>query len=112
MGEEERDWAAVERSPEFQRLLRSRRRLVVGGTAFYTAYFVGFLLLLGFAKDTLAEEVGANISIAMLAAVSLCLMTFVMAWIYAAKANGEWNRLVAEASASAERIGEQGEEPR
>jgi uncharacterized membrane protein (DUF485 family) len=112
MEQEPRDWAAVERTPEFQRLLKSRRRLMVGGTAFYTAYFVGFLLLLSFAKDTLAEEVAGSISVAMLAAVSLCLMTFVMAYIYAVKANGEWNTLVAEATASAERLAGQEEETR
>jgi uncharacterized membrane protein (DUF485 family) len=97
----DRDWAAIARSPEFERLLASRRRVVVAGTAFYTAYFVGFLLLLAFAKDALDETVVGSISVAMLLAASLVLMTFVLAWIYAAKANSEWNALAAEAARAA-----------
>ena len=103
--EMERDWAAIARTPEFQRLLASRRRVVIGGTAFYTAFFVGFLLLLAFAKSALDDTVVGSISIAMLLAASLALMTFVMAYVYAAKANREWNALAEEARRAASRVG-------
>jgi uncharacterized membrane protein (DUF485 family) len=105
-GAPDRDWTTIARSPEFQRLLASRRRVVIGGTAFYTAYFVGFLLLLAFAKSALDDTVVGSISIAMLLAASLVLMTFVMAYVYAAKANSEWNALVEEAARAASPVGE------
>jgi uncharacterized membrane protein (DUF485 family) len=102
----DRDWAAIERTPEFQRLLSSRRRIVVGGTLFYAAYFVGFLLLLGFAEGVLDDMVAGSISVAMLLAASLVLMTFVMAYVYAAKANSEWNSLTEDAALAASRVSE------
>jgi uncharacterized membrane protein (DUF485 family) len=101
----ERDWAAIARTPEFQRLLTSRRRLVIGGTAFYTAYFVGFLLSLAFAKSALDDTVVGSISVAMLLAASLVLMTFVIAYVYAVKANREWSVLAEEATGAASRVG-------
>ena len=101
----DRDWAAIARTPEFQRLIASRRRVVIGGTAFYTAYFVGFLLLLAFAKSALDDTVVGSISVAMLLAASLVLMSFVMAYVYAVRANREWNALAEEARRAASRVG-------
>ena len=48
------DWAALARSPRFRELTASRRRFLVAGTAFYSAYFLAYLCLLGFAPDTMS----------------------------------------------------------
>jgi uncharacterized membrane protein (DUF485 family) len=88
----EPDWTALARSPEFRDLIASRRRFLVAGTASYTAYFVAFLCLLGFAPDTMSEPVFGSVTLALVLGMSLVLLAFVMAFLHARKA-GEWDRL-------------------
>ncbi|MDA0181875.1 DUF485 domain-containing protein [Solirubrobacter phytolaccae] len=84
-------WEALARDPQFLELVSSRRRFVAIGTAFYSAYLVAFLALLGFAKDFMSKEI-AGISLALWGGFSICLLTVVMAWLYARRA-GEWERM-------------------
>ena len=50
------DWEAVERSPEFQELSSKRRRFVVPATIFFLAWYIGFVLLAGYAQDFMGER--------------------------------------------------------
>jgi uncharacterized membrane protein (DUF485 family) len=84
-------WEAIARDPHFRELVSSRRRFVAIGTAVYTGYLVAFLALLGYAKDFMSQEV-LGISLALWAGLSICLLTVVMAFLYARKAN-EWERM-------------------
>jgi len=84
-------WEALARDPQFRALVASRRRFVAIGTAFYSAYLVAFLALLGYAKDFMSKEI-AGISLALWGGLSICLLTVVMAWLYARRA-GEWERM-------------------
>ena len=84
-------WEAIARDPHFRELVSSRRRFVAIGTAVYTGYLVAFLALLGYAKDFMSREV-LGISLALWAGLSICLLTVVMAFLYARKAN-EWERM-------------------
>ena len=70
---------------------RNRRRFVAIGTAFYTGYLIAFLALLGYAPDLMSDEI-AGISLALWGGLSICLLTVVMAWLYARRA-GEWERM-------------------
>lgn len=79
------------RDPQFRALVASRRRFVAIGTAFYSAYLVAFLALLGYAKDFMSSEIG-GISLALWGGLSICLLTVVMAVLYARRA-GEWERM-------------------
>ena len=83
-------WEALARNPHFRELVASRRRFVAAGTAFYCAYFVAFLALLGFAPDFMAKEV-LGISLALWGGLSICALTVVMAAAYARRA-GRWER--------------------
>jgi hypothetical protein len=49
------DWEAIERSPEFQELVRKRRSFVVPATIFFLAYYMGFILLAGYAIGLVAN---------------------------------------------------------
>jgi uncharacterized membrane protein (DUF485 family) len=84
-------WEAVARDPEFRALVASRRRFVAIGTAVYSAYLVAFLALLGYAPDFMSKEI-AGISLALWGGLSICLLTVVMAWLYARRA-GEWEQM-------------------
>ena len=70
----EPNWEALARSPQFRELLASRRRFVWWVTGFYTLYLVGFLALLGYAKDFMANEV-LGISLALWGGLSICVLT-------------------------------------
>jgi uncharacterized membrane protein (DUF485 family) len=89
-------WEALARDPQFRQLVASRRRFMAIGTAIYTAYLVGFLALLGYAKDFMSQEF-LGISLALWGGLSICALTVIMAVAYARRA-GEWERM-------AERVG-------
>jgi uncharacterized membrane protein (DUF485 family) len=86
------DWDAIAEAPEFQELLRSRRRFLVPSVAFFCAYFLAFLSLLAWAPDTMAKQVIGSISLALVAGASIVVLTFVMAWLYTRK-EAEWSDL-------------------
>jgi uncharacterized membrane protein (DUF485 family) len=87
----EPDWEALARHPHFRELVANRRRFVARVTAFYCAYFVVFLVALGYAKDFMANEV-IGISLALWGGFSICLLTVVLAYAYARRAP-EWERM-------------------
>jgi uncharacterized membrane protein (DUF485 family) len=98
----EPDWTALARSPEFRELMASRRRFLVAGTAFYCAYFLAFLCLLGFAPDTMSRRVAGSVTLALVSGMSLIVLAFVMAFLHARKAD-EWDRMAQRVVATTER---------
>jgi uncharacterized membrane protein (DUF485 family) len=97
----EPDWPTLARSREFKALMASRRRFLVGGTVFYTSYFVAFLCLLGFAPDAMSESVVGSVSLALVLGMSLVVLAFVMAYLHARKGD-EWDRLARRVVAGTE----------
>jgi len=97
----EPDWEALARHPHFRELVANRRRFVVRVTAFYFAYFVVFLALLGYAKDFMANEV-AGISLALWGGFSICALTMILAYAYARRAP-EWERMAQQVVQEASR---------
>jgi uncharacterized membrane protein (DUF485 family) len=85
------DWAAIARAPRFRALVQRRRRFVWTGTVFYSAYFVAYLALLGYAHGFMSKPVLGSFSLALLGGFSLCVLAPLMAWLYARRA-GEWER--------------------
>src|ERR1700754_873261 len=81
----EPDWEALARHPHFRELVSNRRRFVAKVTAFYTLYFIGYLALLGYAKDFMANEV-LGISLALWGGLSICALTVILAVAYARRA--------------------------
>ena len=45
------DWEEVAQSPEFRELVAARRRFVLPATIFFLAWYIGFILLAGYAPD-------------------------------------------------------------
>jgi uncharacterized membrane protein (DUF485 family) len=81
------DWSAIARTPQFRELVERRRRFVVAGTLFYSAYFIAYLALLGFAPDLMGKEVIGSISLALLGGLSVCALTPIMGFVYVRRAD-------------------------
>src|SRR5687767_12864352 len=84
-------WEALARDPRFRELVASRRRFVFPMTAFYTLYLLAYLALLGYAKDLMSTE-AIGISLALWGGLSICVLTVVLAFAYARRAQ-EWERM-------------------
>jgi uncharacterized membrane protein (DUF485 family) len=95
MGEPAHDWERIERSPEFQELIRKRRSFVVPATIFFLAYYMGFILLCGYAKDFMAESVYEGLTVGYCLALTQFVMVFVLGIMYLRKSDRDYDPLAA-----------------
>jgi uncharacterized membrane protein (DUF485 family) len=93
MGEPVHDWERIERSPEFQELVRKRRSFVVPATIFFLAYYMGFILLCGYAKDFMAESVYEGLTVGYCLALTQFVMVFVLGMMYLRKSDRDYDPL-------------------
>jgi uncharacterized membrane protein (DUF485 family) len=70
-------WEALAAQPEFQALLRSRRRFVIPATIFFIAYYLALPILVGFFPKAMSRAVVGPLTLAYCFALS----QFAMAWI-------------------------------
>jgi uncharacterized membrane protein (DUF485 family) len=76
------DWEGLERSHEFQRLVSRRRRFVVPALAVFVVWFGGFIVLSAYARDFMQRTPIGSVSWAYILALSLIVMTWLIAWMY------------------------------
>jgi len=81
-GASEADWTALEDAPEFQELVAARRRVVVSALVVFAVWFGGFLVLAAFARGFLGHTIYRGFTVAYALALSLILMTWLIAGIY------------------------------
>ena len=98
------DWQAIEASPEFQELVHKRRSFVLPATAFFLTWYLGFILLAGYAPEFMGERIYEGLTVGY----CLALTQFAMVWIlgikYLRKADSEFEPLEQAAVDYAERI--------
>ena len=94
------DWEAIERSPEFQELVRSRRRFVIPCTIFFLAWYLGFILLTAYAADFMGERVYQGLTVGYCLALTQFVMVFVLGIWYLRKADNEFDPLAEKAIAA------------
>jgi uncharacterized membrane protein (DUF485 family) len=70
------DWAAIERTPEFQALVRARRAFIIPATVGFILYYFALPALVGYWPEMMSTTVAGRINLAYLFALS----QFVMAW--------------------------------
>jgi uncharacterized membrane protein (DUF485 family) len=87
------DWEGIERSPEFQELVRRRRSFVVPATIFFLAYYMAFILLTGYAEDFMAESVYEGLTVGYCLALTQFLMVFVLGIMYLRRADKDYDPL-------------------
>ena len=81
------DWQAVERTPEFQELVKRRRSFVVPATIFFLAWYLGFIALAGYAEDFMAKSVIEGLTVGYCLALTQFLMVAVLGLWYLRRAN-------------------------
>jgi uncharacterized membrane protein (DUF485 family) len=82
----EPNWHAIAAMPEFQELLRHKRRFVVPCCIFFTVYYLSLLVLVGWHADWMKKPVWGVVNGAYIFALSQFFMTWIMAFVYTSKA--------------------------
>ena len=96
-GETAVDWEAIERSPEFQELVRRRRNFVLPCTAFFLAWYMGFILLTAYAPDFMGERIYEGLTVGYCLALTQFLMVVVLGLWYLRKADSDFDPLAERA---------------
>ena len=89
------DWAAIEQSPEFKELIAARRRFVLPATIFFLAWYIGFVLLAGYAPDFMADSVYEGLTVGYCLALTQFVMVFVLGYAYLRRADTVYDPLAA-----------------
>ena len=92
------DWERAERSPEFRDLVAAKRRFVIPGTIFFMAWYLGFVLLAGYAPDFMGESVYQGLTVGYCLALSQFLMVLVLGVWYLRKAEHVFDPLAEKAA--------------
>jgi uncharacterized membrane protein (DUF485 family) len=99
------DWEAAERSPEFKELIAKRKRFVLPATIFFLSWYLGFILLAGYAEDFMGDSVYEGLTVGYVLALSQFVMVWVLAGVYLRKANRDFDPLARKAAARALEVG-------
>jgi uncharacterized membrane protein (DUF485 family) len=99
----DRDWQAIEGSPEFQELVKARRSFLVPATIVFLVVSLGYLLLAAFVHGFMGKQVLGGIPVAFLAALSQVLLTWAITWAYLRKADSTFEPLEERAAEAAAR---------
>ena len=94
------DWEAAERSPEFRELVETRRRFVIPCTIFFLSWYIGFVILAGYAPDFMGESVYEGLTVGYVLALSQFVMTWGLGWLYLRKADSTFDPLAERAVAA------------
>jgi uncharacterized membrane protein (DUF485 family) len=103
MREPAHDWERIERSPEFQELVRKRRSFVLPATIFFLAYYMGFILLTGYAEDFMASSVYEGLTVGYCLALTQFVMVFALGIMYLRRADRDYDPLARKVVEMAER---------
>jgi uncharacterized membrane protein (DUF485 family) len=90
------DWAAIARSPEFRELIAARRRFVLPATIFFLAWYLGFILLAGYAPDFMARSVYQGLTVGYCLALTQFVVVGVLGLMYLRRADRVYDPLAAK----------------
>jgi uncharacterized membrane protein (DUF485 family) len=91
------DWEAIEASPEFQELERTRRSFVLPATIFFLAWYMGFVVLAAYAEDFMSERVYQGLTVGYCLALTQFVMVLVLGIMYLRRADKVYDPLAAKA---------------
>ena len=91
------DVRRIYQSPAFARLRARRGRFAIVLTVLMCAIYYGFILTVAFAPKLLAIRIDDVITVGMPVGLGVILSAIVLTGIYVWRANGEFDRLAAEA---------------
>jgi uncharacterized membrane protein (DUF485 family) len=87
------DWEAVEQSPEFEELIAERRSFVLPATIFFLSWYIGFILLAGYAPDFMARSVYEGLTVGYCLALTQFAMVAVLGLMYLRRADSVFDPL-------------------
>ena len=87
------DWEEIERSPEFQELVSKRKSFVVPGTIFFLVWYMGFILLVAYAEEFMAEHVIEGLTVGYCLALTQFVMVLVLGLMYLNKSTNVFDPL-------------------
>ncbi len=87
------DWEAIERSPEFQELVRRRRSYVIPCTIFFLAWYMGFIALCAYAPDFMGERIYQGFTVGYALALTQFVMVAVLGIMYLRRADKDYDPL-------------------
>lgn len=90
-------FASIRMQPQFQDLVRRRRRFIAGLTAATLVPYYAFILVAGFAPHLLARKLAATsiINVGWPVGLALIVGTWLLTGLYILRANGEFDELTA-----------------
>ena len=91
------DWESIERSPEFQELVRKRKVFVLPGTIFFLAWYMGFILLTAYAESFMSERVYEGLTVGYCLALTQFVMVLVLGLMYLKRASNTFDPLAEKA---------------
>jgi uncharacterized membrane protein (DUF485 family) len=97
------DWERIEQSPEFQELVHKRRAFVLPATIFFLSFYMGFILLAGYAEDFMASSVYEGLTVGYCLALTQFLMVFVLGIMYLKRSDRDYDPLAQRVVDMAER---------
>jgi len=105
MSSSQLDWAAIDQDPRFQALHKKKTTFLWGLMLFSIVYY--FLLPVGAAyfQDLFKIKVWGPVNVGILFALSQFIVAWVIAGIYAQRANREYDAMAAEIVRDAKNIG-------
>jgi uncharacterized membrane protein (DUF485 family) len=104
------DWKRVESSPEFERLVAARRRIVIPSLIVFVLVFGTFTVLAAWGRHFMARQIVSGFTVAYAFALGLIVMTWLLAFIYIRASNSRIDPL-AEAVARLVGAREQAADP-
>jgi uncharacterized membrane protein (DUF485 family) len=87
------DWKTVEQSPEFRELIAARRRFVLPATIFFLSWYIGFILLAGYAPDFMARSVYEGLTVGYCLALTQFVVVGVLGIAYLRRAERVYDPL-------------------
>jgi uncharacterized membrane protein (DUF485 family) len=103
VGEPVYDYERIERSPEFQELVRTRRSFVLPATIFFLAYYMAFILLTSYAEDFMGSSVYQGLTVGYTLALTQFVMVFALGIMYLRRADRDYDPLAQKVVDMAER---------
>ena len=90
--------ARIVANPKYERLVRTRSRYSIIMTILIMVIYYGYILLIAFDKEFLAQKMGAGMvtSIGIPMGVGVIVLTILITNIYVRRANSEFDTLNAE----------------
>ena len=95
MAEPSYDWERIERSPEFQELVRKRRSFVLPATIFFLSYYMAFILLCGYAEDFMGSSVYEGLTVGYCLALTQFVMVLALGIMYLKRSDRDYDPLAA-----------------